>query len=614
MDQLKIYIEREVQKDWSKYASYLTVDQNKKDLDQIITFMFEDILPESILKDENSILHRLSKTEKIQLIDRPESFLSRYIQNIFRREKSVDNLVIQSIIRSFKGFKATLESKKKECNDHMKKIIQFFIEMKKSERVILTNKKLELAFTQKSVLLTRLLNPYELGEVFSRYLMTHMFNLPSSSTADFYKNIYAYIRNKDFANWHPLLKYGIFHFVLIEQLFKKDRTEFSQFFNIKLMKKFLQELSSLKHADPPKKNPEQKKGQGQQQQPRQQQQQRRPQQHMRGGGDPTKKYREMMLKSFEKKLKGDSSKKKSGEKRKYEERNKFIAFYNKILKETKVYNLYPGQNKSSDTLYAIFLENGDLKREIGMYYDNLLFKDPSHAYCGEPDEQNTQKCDFKKKVPVIFAEENPDAYFLIEQDLFSNKPGTKKEYATRGAKKEDRDQILNTLKEKLTMYKAYYVYNDKYFNLFIKDLNTFQVHLIYLLYMLYGKKQHIYKTFGTILDSVIEESSINENENENKNNLNSHSNSNSNKSDSNMNRGNEKNILQMVLNQSYSHLSSNQKRKMDLIYEKLKKLSEMREVVIKTNFGTPEYDEKIHKIDKYIQLLRFEAQKIVNKV
>jgi hypothetical protein len=53
---------------------------------------------------------------------------------------------------------------------------------------------------------------------------------------------------------------------------------------------------------------------------------------------------------------------------------------------------------------------------------------------------------------------------------------------------------------------------------------------------------------------------------------------------------------------------------MDLIYEKLKKLNEMREVVIKTNFGTPEYDEKIHKIDKYIQLLRFEAQKIVNKV
>lgn len=44
MEQLKNYIEKEANKSWNKYISYLSNDLNEKDLEQVLTFMYEDIL------------------------------------------------------------------------------------------------------------------------------------------------------------------------------------------------------------------------------------------------------------------------------------------------------------------------------------------------------------------------------------------------------------------------------------------------------------------------------------------------------------------------------------------------------------------------------------------
>jgi hypothetical protein len=105
MEQLKNYIEREANKNWNKYITYLNDDLNKKDLEQILIYMYEDILPENILKSDKSLLQVASKSEKIHILEHPESFLSKYVQDIFKREKNIDDLVIRSIIKSFKGFK-----------------------------------------------------------------------------------------------------------------------------------------------------------------------------------------------------------------------------------------------------------------------------------------------------------------------------------------------------------------------------------------------------------------------------------------------------------------------------------------------------------------------------
>ncbi len=628
MEQIQLYIEREANKDWNQYVAYLNHDENHKDLESIISFMYEDILPESMIKSNKATMTSLQKSEKIQLLNHPESFLYKYVQNIFKREKNVNHLVIRSMLRSFQGVQKMLGEKKKECASHMKQLIQFFVDLKKSERIVITNKKLELSFQHKSVLVSKMSNPYELGEIFGRYLFANMFKV-SSHASEFYKNIYGKIRNNEFQEWHPLLKYHIFHFIMIEELFKKDRTEFSQLFNIKSMSTLLRELSILKYgSEQNKKKGDRKDGRH----GRDQQHGRdgRNQQHGRHGRDQRQGYhgkddrkrfhfqrggggkdQEKILRGvlqFQKAMK--KGEKKSGEKRKYEERNALILSYNKILKETKVYNVYPGQEKSSDTLYSIFIESQELKEKIVSFYDNLLFQDPSHGYCQGDASSNTLKCDFKKKVPIIYAEENPDAYFSIENDLFSDKSGPKKQYATRGTTKEDRDQILNTLKEKLTLYKANYVFHDKYFDEFTKNLKSFQTHLIYLIYTLYAKKYNLYKTFETILESVLEESKNNFSSNQNE----SYEFNMEGERGNNMNRGSaQKNIVSLILEKKYNHLSPEKEKKMDYIHEKLKTIYEYKQALMKAEFGSPNYDNKVQKIDKYIQLLRIEAQKILNQ-
>ncbi len=493
MDKLKRYIENESIKNWKKYISYLNDENNKNDLEKVILFMFEDILPENILKDEKSILYKMSKSEKINVLDNPEPFLHKYIQNIFKREKDVDELVIRSIIKTFKPYKENLETKKKECIEHMTKITQFFVDLKRSERILLTNKSLDFSFKNKNVLITKLLNPYELGEIFGRYLLANMFNT-SSNTSTFYKNIFAKIYGKDYNEWHILLKYWIFLFVIIEQLFKKSESTFTPLFNIKLMRKLINELCILKYGSSQKEEKGKKQGRdkkdGKDKGKKQGFKKRR-----FGGGDGnnnddnSKEAFYKLAKKDPKKIvqliKKEKEKKKKGQnkgKSKYEDRNKFINIYNKILKETKVYNIYNEQNKKDDTLYNIFLENQGLKEEIRNYYNDLLFGSSSN-YCGELDEKEIQSCDFKKKVPIIFATQNPDAYFSIENDLFGDKTGPKKEYLAR-TREEDRTQILNTLRDKITIYKSYYVYDDEHFNDFIKNLRNFQLNLIYLMYIL----------------------------------------------------------------------------------------------------------------------------------
>ncbi len=611
MERLKTYIEKESIKNWKTYISYLNDDINKNDLEKVLVFMFEDVLPESMLKDEKSMLYNISKSEKITLLDNPQPFLYKYIQNIFKREKNVDELVIKSIIKTFKPYKESLEKKKDECVEHMKRITQFFIDLKRSERILLTNKSLDFSFKNKNVLVTKLLNPYELGEIFGRYLLAHMFN-NSSNTSNFYKNIFTKIYGKDYNDWHILLKYWIFLFVIIEQLFKKDESTFTPLFNIKLVRKLLKELSILKYTSEKDKKGEKgkhkgkDKGKGKKQGQGQGKGKKGYQKKRYGGGDDANDYFKKYKKTVNKFIKEKEKKKKGkdGKKTKYEDKNKLINIYNKILKETKVYNIYNEQNKDKkdDTLYNIFLENQDLKDEIRNYYKDLLFGTSSN-YCSPMDEKEIQSCDFKKKVPIIFATQNPDAYFSIENDLFGDKTGPKKEYLAR-TREEDRKQILDTLRDRITIYKSYYVYDEMHFNYFVKDLRNFQLNLIYLIYILYFKKYNIYKVLIKMLEDVIEntKNETNENEENNEISFNKENSGSTNKS---------KNVIKMVLARNYKKLEPVKSKQLDFIYTKLVKLYEIKDKVEKTEFGTPNYDDKMNKINKFIQLIKVQIEKIL---
>jgi hypothetical protein len=616
MERLKTYIEKESIKNWKTYISYLNDEHNHNDLEKVLIFMFEDVLPESILKDEKSMLYTMSKSEKITLLDNPEPFLHKYIQNIFKREKNVDELVIRSIIKTIKPYKENLEKKKDECIDHMKKITQFFVDLKRSERILLTNKSLDFSFKNKNVLVTKLLNPYELGEIFGRYLLAHMFDNTSSNASIFYKNIFAKIYGKDYKDWHILLKYWIFLFIIIEQLFKKSESTFTPLFNIKLVRKLLKELCVLKYgpSEKDKKGKHQGKRDHKNKKTYKDKKDYKGKKRYGGGNNDERKITEadyQFLKYAKKNPKKaiekyKKDKKKDGKKpSKYEDRNKFINIYNKILKETKVYNIYNEQdkNKKDDTLYNIFLENQGLKDEIRNYYNDLLFGSSS-TYCGPMDEKEIQSCDFKKKVPIIFATQNPDAYFSIENDLFGDKTGPKKEYLAR-TRQEDRKQILDTIRDKITIYKSYYVYDDEHFNYFVKDLRTFQLNLIYLIYILYLKKFNVYKVLIKMLEDVIEDT---------KNELNSNDENNEisfNKNNESTNKS--KNVIKMVLARNYKKLDPVKSKQLDYIYTKLVKLYEIKDKVEKNEFGTPNYDDKITKINKFIQLIKVQIEKILEQ-
>ncbi len=614
MEKLKTYIEKESIKNWKKYISYLNDEQNKKDLEKVIIFMFEDVLPENILKDEKSILYTMSKSEKISILDNPESFLHKYIQNIFKREKNVDELVIRSIIKTFKPYKESIEMKKKECIEHMTKITQFFVDLKRSERILLTNKSLDFSFKNKNVLVTKLLNPYELGEIFGRYLLATMFDNTSSTTSLFYKNIFSKIHGKDYKEWHLLLKYWLFLFVIIEQLFKKSESKFTPLFNIKLVRKLLNELCILKYTSEQKKEKGKNKDKGRGKKDGKQGHKKRGFKKRRYGGaisDSKKAFYEIVdentnkiIKAIKKEKEKEKKKTQNKGKSKYEDRNKFINIYNKILKETKVYNVYNEQNKNKkdDTLYNIFLENQGLKDEIRNYYKELLFG-PSSKYCTPMDEKNIQSCDFKKKVPIIFASQNPDAYFSIENDLFGDKTGPKKAYLEK-TREEDRVQILNTLRDKITIYKSYYVYDDEHFNYFVKDLRIFQINLIYLIYILYLKKFNIYKVLIKILEDVIENTK-NEETNEEMNNEISFNKNENNSEDK------SKNVIKMVLTRNYKKLEPIKIKQLDFIYTKLVKLYELKDKVEKEEFGTPNYDDKMNKINRFIQIMKVQIEKIL---
>ncbi len=624
MERLKLYIEKEAIKNWKKYTSYLNDNNNENDLEKVVLFMFEDVLPESILKDEKSLLYNMSKSEKLVLLDNPEPFLHKYIQNIFKKDKDVNELVIRSIIKTIKPYKESLENKKKECIEHMTKITQFFVDLKRSERILLTNKSLDFSFKNKNVLTTKLLNPYELGEIFGRYLLANMFENTSSNSSLFYKNIFSKIYGKDYKEWHILLKYWIFLFVIIEQLFKKNESTFTPLFNIKLVRKLLNELSVLKYTSSGKDKKEHKgkdkhhhgkdkyRNKDKYYGKDKDRDDRKKYFKKQYGGESDdaseafrkiarenpKKIIKMIKKSKEKSKKGHD-----GKKSKYEDRNKFINIYNKILKETKIYNVYGEQNKKDDTLYNIFLENQSFKDEVVNYYNELLFG-TSSTYCSPLDEKTkVQSCDFKKKVPIIFATQNPNAYFSIENDLFADKTGPKKEYLEK-TREEDRKQILNTLRDKITIYKSYYVYDDIHFNYFVKDLKRFQLDLIYLIYILYLKKFNIYKVLIKMLENVIEDTKneVNENEENNKLSFNHENNGSANKS---------KNVIKMVLARNYKKLDPIKSKQLDFIYTKLVKLYEIKDKVEKTDFGTPEYDDKMTKINKFIQLLKVQIEKIL---
>ncbi len=628
MERLKIYIESESEKKWRKYKKYLSEEGNMKDLERFIMYMFEDILPENELKNAKSQFSRMSKGEKLQVMERSESFFQKYVQTIFRKNRNIDEIVVKSIVKSFKDYKHNIERKKQECQEHMKKIVQFYIELKKSERILLTERSVDFSFKNKSVLTSKMLNNNELGEIFGRYLMADMFDM-SSYSSDFYKNIFEKIKFDEYESWHPLFKYWIFLFVIIEQLFKKDSTDFTPLFSTKKVKKLIYDISILTYS-------KEKQEEFKRIEKKHSHHHQRGEHHQRGGhtqsismigghtqsismiGGHTQSISmigggggvENILKKVLKNT--GQKKKKKGEKKKYDERNPLINFYNKMLKETRVYNVYTGTNstkKSDDTLYSIFLENNIIKEKVKNYYNELLFSENS-KYCPPKMDGSKRQCDLKEKVPMIFAEQNPDAYFSIEKDLFSDKTGPKKDYekSKQGMDENNMKQILETLSNKLTFYKGYLVYDDKYMAKFLDKLKEFQINLIYLMYSLYLKKYNLYKTFVEILDDImkdVEKEIIIENNEEN--NMNG-----------NRNQNNGKNVLDIVQEQLYiknakltSKLSETNIKKLNLIYDKIKKIQEYKSKIEKEEYGTPEYNTKHNQIDKYIQMLRIEAQKII---
>ncbi len=733
MDRLKIYIERESEKSWRRYMAYLGEAGNEKDFDRVMTFMFEDILPENEFKDEKSIYSRLTKMDKIRILDHPHTFFYKYMNHIFRKERNVDNLVVRSIMKSFQGFKQSLDAKKTESIESMKKIIYFFIEMKKSERILLQEKTVDFSFQNKSVLTTKLEDANELGEIFGRYLMASMFTL-SSHPSSFYKDIFVKVENKDFDQWHPLLKYWIFLFVIITQLFHK-KCDLTPIFDTRKVHKLLKEMSILTYTKSkqeefrkigsreggrdrdrgkdsgrdrgrgrgqdrdggrggrdrgqgqgPRGDPRKQffRQQGQQQQQGRPQQQRpspplgKPWQQQRGGGSSGGLSKDFM-KYFDalKKKRGSSGKKdgsRDGKKREHSDRNPYVSLYNKMLKETKVYNVYTEGEKKDDTLYNIFVENPQIKDQVDGYYRKMLFGEDGPLgikkteFCeeavtstststrtststnmnrsmGSRTQTQTRKCDFKKKIPIIFAQQNPEAYFSVESELLSDKSGPKKVYAA-GTKPEDIQRIMNTLKEKITFYKSSYIYDDNYFAIFMKELKRYQLQLIYLLYSLYHKKYLLYKTFSDVLTQVIKDvkddignESNNITKSITKNNQNKQNkkgtqlanaarnnkvilnrlfrNNEENKGENgNQNRVTQnhpkKDILEWIMTQEYKNKNRNipavQRARYELIYEKLKKLDQYKEKVNREMFGTPEYNEERSKIDKYLQLLRREAE------
>ena len=856
MDRLKIYIERESEKNWRRYMASLSEAGNEKDFERVMTFMFEDILPENEFKDERSIYSRLTKSDKLNILSRPQQFFYKYMNYTFRKERDVDNLVVKSIIKSFQGFKQVLDGKKRECVESMKKIIYFFIELKKSERILLQDKSTDFSFMNKTVLTTKLEEPNELGEIFGRYLMSSMFGV-SSVPSLFYKDIFAKVENKDFDQWHPLLKYWIFHFGIISQVFHK-KCDLTSFFDTRKMNKLLKEMSILTYTKAKQeefrkinrssgkfgdrgqggdrrqgqgqgrgqggdRRPSQGQGQGQGQgrgygqgqrpgqgygqgqgqrpgqDPRKQffreqggpggrfqggpggRPQQKPWQQQRGGGsdDLFKKFMSMAKKTTGKSRDGKSGGKggkggdsKKGQKREYSDRNPYVALYNKMLKETKVYNVYTEGAKKDDTLYNIFVESPVLKEHIDTFYRKMLFGEGDGTskteYCeagpGQgsavapppstlPEESGNQnmtnnntnnqlnnqlnnqvnnqstvssnavplmgggfqdwksrqgqgrgqgqgqgqgsrfsgprpglpvsrpmlsnprpmrsesrttfsrpesrsgsrKCDFKKKVPIIFAQQNPEAYFSIETELMSDKSGPKKRYG-EGTNPEDIAKIMASLKEKITFYKSSYIYDDRYFAIFMKDLKRYQMNLIYLLYSLYEKKYLLYKTFSDVLDQVIKDVGTGTGNNATTNaerdgrtgnlvkaagnnraalnrlyNNRGNGASNRNNATANGNRtGNDhrKDILEWIMTKEFRTknksknrepsngnnqqglitMSNQQRARYELIYEKLKKVYQYKEKVEKELFGTPQYDEERTKIDKYLQLLRREAE------
>ncbi len=597
MERLKIYIENESEKKWKKYKKYLSEEGNTKDLERFIIYMFEDILPENELKNGNSQFSKMSKGEKLQIMERSESYFQKYVQSIFRKNRNVNEIVVKSIVKSFKDYKNNIEKKKEECQEHMKKIIQFYIELKKSERILLTERSVDFSFKNKSVLTSKMLNNNELGEIFGRYLMAHMFNM-SSYSSDFYKNIFEKVKFDEYEMWHPLFKYWIFLFVIIEQLFKKDSTDFTPLFSTKKVKKLIYDISILTYSQ--EKQEQFKRIEKHSQHHHHKDHHHKHQRREGGGGG---------FENILKKLKERGQKKKKGEKKKYEDRNPLINFYNKMLKETRVYNVYSGTNitkKSDDTLYSIFLENNVLKEKVRNYYNELLFSESS-KYCPPKENGSKRQCDLKEKIPMIYAEQNPNAYFSIEKDLFSNKTGPKKDYekSKQGMDEGNMKQILDTLSNKLTFYKGYLVYDDKYMPKFLEILKEFQINLIYLMYSLYMKKYNLYKTFVEILDDIMKnvEKEINIENNE----------------ENGVNRNqNGKNVLNMVEEQMYiknakltSKLDETNIKKLNLIYDKIKKIRTYKLKIEKDEYGTPDYNVKMNQIEKYIQMLRIEAQRII---
>ena len=109
-----------------------------------------------------------------------------------------------------------------------------------------------------------------------------------------------------------------------------------------------------------------------------------------------------------------------------------------------------------------------------------------------------------------------------------------------------------------------------------------------------------------MIEDVIEDTKNEENSNEENNEIKFNENNNNLKNKS-------KDLIKMILTRNYKKLDPIKVKQLDFIYTKLIKLYELKDKVEKTEFGTPNYDDKITKINKFIQLIKVQIEKILEQ-
>jgi hypothetical protein len=628
----KQYIENECAKDWNQYLDFMRNDQNRKDVEKIIDFFFGDILPEAELKGQNTLFQRMSKDEKLQVIEHPQSFLYSYVQNLMHQEQNTNIYVLKEVVTSLKTLHKNVEEKKKECVENMKKLIQFFTVLLASQKILLSNPKLD--FREKTVL-TSQEHANELGEIFSRYLLSILFS-QNGVAQNFYHGIFDKVEGQEMGEWHPLLKFWILHYYTIGHLFSKDR-EMTTIFSANSMKKHMKEVSKfMKGGD--KKSSSNRKSKSSFSSSssfgrprtstyptRTPEKERRTFMRQRGGDPRTGKVSTSAIRAYEK-IEKEREREKE---KKYTEKQKELVnpdteVVRNLFKSTLVSNVNPSGNKPDDKLVNLF-ESEEFAKKVQAYYERVFFE--ADGPCrqtssnSEKGERKIGECNPEKKVPIIFAKHNPEAYFNI-RDLYRSKSGPEDELRKKGRLTESgKKKLLEFCRARIRVYQSCYAFDEERFNtIFLPKLKEFQLHLIYLLYTLHQKKHQMYHYLSEAIQGVsLENFNFGDNEEEAEETGNT-SLTNAKKravipvgAFPNNVLSNQGKTLQKLLQKNYRDLHPSTVTKLEIIQKDLEAVVVQRKKVSLEEYGTPGYNQKISKYDDFLKQVYLAVKKILEE-